>query len=163
MDALQPVRARVPADQLRRDLRPKSHVDDPHDTAFVGTKTQDVIEVLIGAFSWRIPFRIWKRLERRRRCQPRHTNVGTEEWMVTEDQLIVRRKRNVADRLRELRKDFRVAASVLRTGRARDDCRRQKNDKSNSSPHASHRSLPLFSTVIPARVRPVRAGNRRRI
>src|SRR5690349_16455317 len=64
--------------------------------------------------------------------------------MVTEDQLIVRRKRNVADRLGELREDFGVAASALRTGCARDDCRRQKSDKSNTSPHASHRSLPVF-------------------
>ena len=148
IDALQLVGARIPADQLRRDLRPEPHVDDPHDSILVRSKTQHVIQIVIGPLSWGIPFSVGERLKCRRRRQPRHTYIGIVKWMVAEDHLIVWRKRNVAHRLGQSREYLRANRSFFCICCTRDYCRHYQGGKSNPCPNASQCSLLVFLVII---------------
>ncbi|WWP76393.1 hypothetical protein V5279_26935 [Bradyrhizobium sp. 26S5] len=115
IDALEPVAARIPSDQFWRDVGAESHVDDPDHAILVRAEPEHVVEILVGALPRRIPLRAWKRLECRRRRQLRDPDLRTEERVMAEDQLVVRRDGDVADRLGQPRHDLGTDRRLVRT------------------------------------------------
>jgi hypothetical protein len=98
---MEPVRFRVPSDDLGRERRALPHVQHPYNPILIAAQPEDTVEILVRTGLGCVPGCVGERLEALAvGIELSDPDLGRKERVVAVDHAVVRRKRDVADRLR---------------------------------------------------------------